>query len=56
MNFSRLYGAVIANTLSPFPGMLPDPVFYGISAVHGKVPGAPTLGFFKTFSPHQLMG
>ena len=38
------------------PGMLLDPVFYGISAVHRKVAGAPTPRFLKTSSPRQLMG
>ena len=33
-----------------------DPVFYGISAVHRKVPGAPTPGFHQTSSPRQLKG
>ena len=33
-----------------------DPVFYGISAVHGKVAASPTPGIVKISSRRQLMG
>ena len=56
MNFSRLYGAVIANFITVSWNARGTPCFTAFQPYTEKSRGAPTPGFFKTSSPHQLMG